>query len=78
MSNLDKYDSVFKNCMQVPLDQLVKLSYKSISSWDSLGHMILMASIEDTFSIILEPDDIKDFLSYEKGKEILIKYGINI
>jgi acyl carrier protein len=78
MSNLDNYNTVFKNCMQVPLDQLMTLSYKSIASWDSLGHMVLIASIEETFVIILETDDIKDFLSYEKGKEILKKYGIDI
>jgi hypothetical protein len=34
--------------------------------------------IEDSFSILLEMDDIIDFSSYEQGISILQKYGVNL
>jgi len=36
--------------------------------------MSLISELEDNFSINIETDDMVDFSSYEKGKEILKKY----
>jgi|TARA_B100001964_G_C14242806_1_gene605920 hypothetical protein len=36
--------------------------------------MSLISDIVDGFSIIIETEDMVDFSSYEKGKEILKKY----
>ena len=55
-----------------------ELIYNSIESWDSIGHMQMIAELEDAFEIELEMDDIIDFSSYKKGFEILEKYGIKI
>ena len=39
--------------------------------------MTLVAAVEDAFDIMMEADDIIDFSSFEKGKEILSgKYSI--
>ena len=40
--------------------------------------MSLMSALEETFKINFETDDIIDFSSFEKGKEILKKYKVNI
>jgi len=48
------------------------LKYESIPEWDSIGHMGLIAELEVSFEISMEMDDIIDFSSYEKGKDILI------
>ena len=53
-----------------------KLEYNEIPEWDSIGHMTLMSGLEESFGITLETDDIIDFSSYKKGKEILEKYKI--
>ncbi len=50
--------------------------YQCVPEWDSVGHMAMIAAIEDAFEIMLETDDIIDFSSYAKGMEILSKYGI--
>ena len=55
---------------------LVGLAYQDIPEWDSVGHMNLMNALEEKFKIELDIDDIIDFSSFEKGKEILLKYGI--
>ena len=78
MSNLDKYDNAFIETFDMAVDKLVGLEYQAIDAWDSVGHMELIAALEDTFDIMMDTEDIIDFSSYEKGKEILAKaeYGI--
>ena len=76
MNNLETYKRIFIETLEIQEEQLQGLEYQGIESWDSIGHMSLMASIEDTFQIMLDMDDIIDFSSCEKGKEILRKYDV--
>lgn len=78
MSNLEKYNKAFIEALEVTEDQLPGLQYQGIITWDSVGHMTLIAALEDTFDIMLDTDDVIDLSSYEKGKEILEKdeYGV--
>lgn len=78
MNNLEKYNEIFCENLQVTDDQLPGLKYQAVELWDSVGHMTLMAALEDAFDIMLDTDDIIDFSSYEKGKEILKKYDVEI
>lgn len=79
MNNLEKYNNVFKQCLEVTEEQLNDhLTYQSIDEWDSVGHMNLVAELEDCFDIMMETEDIIDFNSYEKGKEILTKYNVKL
>ena len=78
MTNLEKYNNVFCETFDITNDQLADLKYQDIQAWDSVGHMTLIANLEDSFDIMMETDDIIDFSSYEKGKEILKKYDITI
>jgi len=78
MSDLEKYIACFSVSLQVAADDLSNLSYQDIPAWDSLGHMNLMASLEEEFSIELDIDDIIDFSSFERGKLILERYGVKL
>lgn len=71
MTNLEKYNKAFIESLEVTEDQLNGLQYQQIPNWDSVGHMGLIAAIEDAFDIMMDTDDIIDLSSYEKGKEIL-------
>lgn len=71
MTNLEKYNSVFVETLQITEDELLGLKYQAVELWDSVGHMSLVAALEDAFDIMMETDDIIDFSSYEKGMEIL-------
>ncbi len=75
MSNLEKYKDIFKKSFQFEGD-VTSLTYQGISGWDSVGHMQLMAALEEAFSIELDVDDIIDFSSFGKGTEILAKYNV--
>lgn len=76
MTNLEKYNEAFVETFEIEESQLENLEYQGIAEWDSVGHMTLVAELEDRFNIEMDADDIIDFSSYEKGKEILAKYDI--
>jgi len=71
MTNLEKYNSVFCETLQIEENKLAGLNYQGTELWDSVGHMTLVAALEDAFDIMMETDDMIDLSSYEKGKEIL-------
>ena len=77
MSNREKYDAAFMEVFEIGQDQLTSsLEYQSITAWDSVGHMALVAALEEVFDIMLEMDDIIDFGSYETGIKTMEKYGV--
>tara|TARA_B100000575_G_C23077604_1_gene620754 strand:+ start:1005 stop:1244 length:240 start_codon:yes stop_codon:yes gene_type:complete len=79
VSNLEKYNKVFIETFDIPDGSLSDdLEYNSIPAWDSVGHMSMIAELEDVFEITLEMDEIIDFSSLGKGKEILSKHGVDI
>lgn len=78
MTNKEKYVEAFKNAFSVTEEQLDGLNYQAITEWDSVGHMELISLLEEAFDIMFETDDIIDFNSFEKGKELLKKYDVEI
>lgn len=77
MSNLEKYNQIFVECFEIEESQLTaELVYNSIEQWDSIGHMAMIAELEEVFDVMIDTEDVIDFSSYEKGKEILAKYDI--
>ena len=77
-SNELKYRNAFAENFGLETSEVDKLEYQSISDWDSVGHMGLIAQLEEAFSIQIEMDDVIALNSFEKGKEIMQKYGVNI
>lgn len=77
MTNLEKYKETFVKGLEIAAEGVENLEYQGIPEWDSVGHMGLIAAIEDSFDIMMDTDDIIELNSFEKGKEILSKnYGI--
>ncbi len=79
MDNISKYKKSFVDALSIKEDGVnSKLEYNSIPEWDSIGHMSLIGALEDEFGISIDTDDIIDFSSFDKGKEILKKYEVEI
>lgn len=79
MSLKEKYNQAFVKGLQV--DGAVvneSLEYNSVTEWDSIGHMSLIAELEEAFTVSIAMDDIIAFSSYNKGIEIMKKYGVEI
>ena len=57
MNNLEKYNQVFLESFALDDSHLnADLVYESIPEWDSIGHMGMIAGLEDAFEI--EPEEI--------------------
>ncbi len=79
MTNREKYVQVFVDSFSVNPDQLDEnFVYQCVPEWDSIGHMGMVAALEEAFDIMMETDDIIDFGSYNKGVELLAKYNVVI
>ena len=79
MHSVDKYSNIFKTALNISDDKMSEnLKYNEIEEWDSIGHMTLMAALEEEYKISLETDDIIEFSSFKKGMSILKKYNVEI
>jgi acyl carrier protein len=78
MTNEQKYNKAFTESFSIDESALNNLEYNSIPEWDSVGHMGLIAALEDAFDIMMDIDDIIDFSSYTVGIEKLKNYDIVI
>ena len=76
MTNLEKLAKVFAETFGISEAETKGLQYQGIEQWDSVGHMSLIATLEDEFDIQLDTDDIIDMSSFEKAQEILAKYNV--
>ena len=79
MTNKEKYEQIFMDNFAVEKSVLnEEFVYQCVEAWDSVGHMGMIAAIEDTYDIFMETDDIINFSSYTKGIELLAKYKISV
>ena len=76
MTNSEKYMDTFVKTLEIQPNETDGLKYQDIPAWDSVGHMTLVAAIEEAFDIMMDTEDIIDLSSFEKGKEILAKYDV--
>ena len=77
MNSKQKYQDIFIKSLSIDSKKFnEKIQYNEIPEWDSIGHMTLMSGLEEEFKITMDTDDIVDFSSFQKGYEILSKYGI--
>lgn len=77
MSSEEKMQQIFCEVLSIVPEQFCEeLEYNTISAWDSVGHMKLVAELEDGFDIMMDTEDIIDLSSYSKAREILKKYGV--
>jgi acyl carrier protein len=54
-----------------PETDVETLAYGEHPHWDSIGHMALVAEIEDTYGVMLETDDVLGLSDYAKAVELL-------
>lgn len=78
MNNLELYKNAYVESFEIEIDIVESLEYQSIAEWDSVGHMVLISTLEEKFDIMMDMDDIIDFSGFERGKEILLNYDVKI
>ena len=53
------------------------LKYRDIEAWDSVGHMALVAAIEDEFDVQFETDQVIDMSSFKVALDMLRGFGVS-
>jgi acyl carrier protein len=75
----DRVRQAFVTAFDLPADADVEaMAIGANPEWDSIGHMALVAELEDLFGITLDTDDIVDMSSYAESVEILRRYGVDV
>ena len=75
-NELALYDA-FAESLQINLKSVTdELTYNSIPEWDSVGHMALVAELEERFGVMLDTNDIIDMSSVMVAKEILARHDV--
>ena len=79
MTNLEKYNAIFTEVFGATLQQLGdNYSKDTVGEWDSVHQLNIISLLEETFDLMLNPEDIMACTSYNAGKEILAKNGIEL
>ena len=77
MSVEARVSDAFKEALDLSDDaDFHALKYREHPEWTSLGHMSLIAALEDRFDTMLDADDILAMSSYDKAIEIMKKYDV--
>ncbi len=79
MENLEKLQNVFAEVFNVE-PSLINDDFgkDSVETWDSVHQLNIISLLEETFDLLLEPEDIMACTSFAKAKEILRKNDIEI
>ena len=79
MTNLEKYNAIFQEVFGASVNQLGdNYSKETVSEWDSVHQLNVIAMMEENFDLMLDPEDIMACTSYNAGKDILAKNGIEL
>ncbi|MGM9810797.1 MAG: acyl carrier protein [Paludibacteraceae bacterium] len=79
MTNLEKYNAIFQEVFGASVNQLGdNYSKETVSEWDSVHQLNVIALMEENFDLMLDPEDIMACTSYNAGKGILAKNGIEL
>ena len=79
MENLEKLTNIFVEIFNVDAFVINDAFGKdTIETWDSVHQLNIIALLEETFDLLLEPEDIMACTSFAKAKEILRKNDIEI
>ncbi len=79
MTNLEKYNDIFVQVFGADVAQLGdNYSKETVAEWDSVHQLNIISLMEETFDLMLDPEDIMACTSYNAGKEILVKNDIEL
>ena len=75
--NREKLIFIFKEAFDVQDVELIKnMSRDNSIKWDSLAVVSIIATIADSFSIEINPNDFEKFISYRSIEEFLEDKGL--
>ena len=77
MTTLDRLAAVFEKAFGFdPQRFSVQLAPEEVPNWDSIGHMNLVATLEQEFNLQFEVDEIMEMSSPQKILDIMKARGV--
>jgi acyl carrier protein len=74
---MEKLKACFVEALGIPSDVAFnELAYQKYYGWDSVGHMRLVATIEEAFGISFSTDQIFEMSDFKKAQSILKAHKI--
>jgi acyl carrier protein len=75
MTDVDTLIQAFVTALELPEDVDVRaLAYGDHPNWDSIGHMALIAEIEERFDVMLDTDDVLAIGSFDEALELVRRH----
>lgn len=79
MTNLESLNGIFCEVFSVKATVLdEKFDKYSVEGWDSVRQLSLVSAVEDKFDIMIDAEEILEFISYVNVKRVLTKYGVEL
>ena len=79
MENLEKLVNVFVEVFNVETSVITDdFGKDTVETWDSVHQLNIIALLEETFDLLLEPEDIMACTSFAKAKGILRRNDVEI
>lgn len=79
MTNIEKYNDAFVEVFAVESSVLSDdFSKENVESWDSVHQLNTLLYWKSSFDVMFDPEDIMEFTSYGRGREILKKYDVEL
>jgi acyl carrier protein len=72
MNDIERLDEAFRSALALAADEDPSgAAFGVTASWDSVGHIQLIAAIEVAFGITLEADEVFDMSDYAAVRRVL-------
>lgn len=79
MTNIKKLNDIFCEVFSVEVSKLgSNFDNNSVDCWDSVHQLSLVAALEETFDLFMDPEDIIACNSYEETQKVLRKYHVDL
>ncbi len=76
MTARDRLQSAFRRGLALPKTMdVTSVQASQTRTWDSVGHLQLVAAIEDEFGGRLDPADVVELRSFQDAEAILKRHG---
>jgi acyl carrier protein len=75
-NNLDEVASLFAEVFGIPAEAVTpSTSADDVESWDSMGHLVLVQTLEERFRVTLETNEIFEIVDAGTALTVLRRHG---
>lgn len=70
-----KLTEIFASVFEIDNGEVSAVEYQSVPAWDSIGHMMMIAEVEEQFGISISMEDVIIISNFEECVNVIRKYS---